>query len=404
MPRDRAAAPAMLGDEVALDSGVYPHIADAILSALIANLAASHSSRARRTLFALRRVNCATRDRVDARLAYRIAVDSPSLHPAFTGLALGEVLSVKRPPKRRRVEPSTRVLRSRRGVLPPPSPLDSMCIMDRNRRACSLLQHTRVLDFGPMRQLELWDTLAKRESRAALFPNLQAVRVTGDNRRILPPGRLLPPAVWFQHLDVAPTGFAAHYRCFPVPTPRLVWSVSYHRQDTALHYRRGGAAWVEPFYATDQTSEFVFLFVPARGRCLRLRDGGHVVPPRAPGFVWGDYRVPSGALGVLEDVVFHMGPELERTHVLAGLEGLPPQALGLEPGAGREAVFTAVRAGIRAALLARRDDARDRVVHPDLWPESVVDACVDRVRIITLDEYQAEVSEEQFAWETVVDL
>jgi hypothetical protein len=236
----------------------------------------------------------------------------------------------------------------------------------------------------------------------SFFPNVQVIRFLGkrEPRPFAWSGAALPPAVSFRHLKPTSEGHAIHYREHPVPTSRLVWSVSFHPSDIELHFKQGGRAWVQAFYTADETEEFVYLFVPDHSRSLRLREGGHVVRPRTGDFVWGDYRAPSGALGVLEDLVFHMVPELERRHVLVGLESMPPEALELDEGTGPEEIFKAVRAGIRTALIARRDKPGDRCVHADLWPDSLVDTCVDAVRIITLDEYRKEVGEEQFAWET----
>ncbi|GMK56162.1 hypothetical protein CspeluHIS016_0300020 [Cutaneotrichosporon spelunceum] len=408
----------MLGTERALDSAAYPHIAEFVLDVLVSNLASSRSPRCSRSLLALRLLNRATRDRVDGRLSYRFMLHDRRRHPAFTGLTLGAVLSVSdesasiaseepvRPRKRARVEQPNHVLRTRRGVqAAPPLHTTDLTSTERKRRARSLLRYTRLLDLGEYALCpELRDAFTRPELFASIFPNVQVLRMTGDRFPTFDAGTQLPPAVWFRHLNPAPEGRAVHYRLDPVPTSRLVWSVDFDSSDMALHYDNGGAAWVEPFYAADETKEFVYLFVPRKGRSLRLREGGHVVRPRTSGFAWGDYRVPSGALGVLEDVIFHMGPELERSHVLVGLESMPPQALGLEEGVGRDEVFQAVRAGIKAAALARRDDARDRVVHVDLWPDSLVDTCVEHVRIITLDEYRAEVGEEQYAWETNADV
>ncbi len=403
----------MLDTEGVLDAATYPHILDAILDEHITCLYTETDPQARRHLFALRRLNRATRDRVDARLAYRFVISRASFHPAYTNMFLGINLlpsppkpvtsppadDTARPRKRARVEPSTRVLRSHAKHEHIPS--------DRERRALSLLRQTRVYDSrlsGPDNELWMWDELLMWGPKlfASLFPNVQVVRFLGE-REARPhawSGTVLPPAVSFRHLKPTSEGHATHYRADPVPTSRLVWSVSFQPSDIELHFKQGGRAWVQAFYTADETEEFVYLFVLDHSRSLRLREGGHVVRPRTGDFVWGDYRAPSGALGVLEDLVFHMVPELERRHVLVGLESMPPEALELDEGLGPEEVFKAVRAGIRTALIARRDKPGDRCVHADLWPDSLVDTCVNAVRIITLDEYRKEVGEEQFAWET----
>ncbi|BEI88714.1 uncharacterized protein CcaverHIS019_0200760 [Cutaneotrichosporon cavernicola] len=396
-----------------LDSTIYPHFADSVLGVLIARFASSPSHASRRKVLALRRINRATRDLVDIHLIYRFVVKGRPRHPTFIDVSLGDALSLPIEPvpiqaldadrprkKRARVEPSTRVLRRRAGgdAAPPPQ-TSAPAGTEIERRARSLLQHTRLLDIGnDLRCPQLWDAFAQPERFATIFPKFQALRITGERFPTLPPGTLLPPTVWFRCLDPVAEGHPVHYRLDPVPTLRLVWSVTFHPTTMA------GAAWVEPFYASDETKEFVYLFVPSKGYSLRLRESGRFVRPRSPGFAWGDYRVPSGALGVLEDVVFHMGPELERSHTLVGLEGMQPNWLGLDDDAGMEEVFTAIRAGIKTALLARRDDSRDRVVHAGLWPDSLIDACVERVRIMTLDEYRVEVGEKQFEWETNLDV
>ncbi|BEJ11615.1 hypothetical protein CspHIS471_0200750 [Cutaneotrichosporon sp. HIS471] len=397
-----------------LDSTRYPHFADSVLSVLIARFASSPSHASRRKVLALRRINRATRDLVDIHLIYRFVINGRPRHPAFIHVSLGDALALPiehasiqeadadRPKKRTRVgvEPSTRVLRRRGGVdaAPPPQTL-APADTEPGRRARSLLQYTRLLDIGSdLRCPHLWDVFAQPERFATIFPKFQALRITGERFPTLPPGTLLPPTVWFRCLDPVAEGHPVHYRLDPVPTSRLVWSVTFH------HTTMAGTAWVEPFYAADETKEFVYLFVPSTGYSLRLRESGRFVRPRSPGFAWGDYRVPSGALGVLEDVVFHMGPELERNHMLVGLEGMQPNWLGLDDDVGMEEVFTAIRAGIKMALLARRDDSRDRVVHAGLWPDSLIDTCVERVRIITLDEYRIEVGEKQFEWETNLDV
>lgn len=432
-----------------LDAQVYPHILDGVLAAA-----------SRSTLLAFRGVSRALRIRSDELLAHRIVIcakmDDAPRHPAFMGMSLNLLLAVRRQAsadvceceqcelaqmeeesgvgpsraKRRRhtTEPLFRTKRPHTAKryaaailadkarssssghdTPTASTLTPVALGQKIKKAeyaVSLFQHTRVVDFAAnVACHELWR--ASVASLSATFPRAQATRITVPKNPLLDAAvRMSPSAVWFRRLEPAPNHQAVHYRVDEVTTRRLVWSVMFHPFDSNLHHTaKGGVAWVDAFYASDFTREFVFLFVPDDSRAMRPREGRRVVRPRTPGATdWNDYRGTQGVLGVLEDVVFHMAPELERRVVFAGIEGLPPQALGLEAGTSQADMFDAVRDGIRRMLVGRRDNERDRVVHTDLWPDALVDECVAAVEIITLGEYRAKVGEEQFAWETRVEL
>ncbi|CAK9783037.1 hypothetical protein CC85DRAFT_286572 [Cutaneotrichosporon oleaginosum] len=390
---------------VLIDASALPHVFGSILDALIAILDSSPGSRARKRLLALRQLDRATRDRVDIRLSYVLDMHNlHQTHPAFVDLRFpSSLVGEWSPPqhdaradtapasKRARIESSTRALRSQ--PPPPPFSLDS-ARDERARHARALLKHTRILDIDI--------TPAHLLLRDAC-PNLQCLRLAcAHGCAPCVTGQKLPPTVCFRRLAAPLEREGQHFRSMLVETSRLTWSVSFHATDMAQLHARGGAAWAPSPFFSDMTAEFIFLFVPAPTRSLRPRVRGAIARPRTARYEWRDYREPSGALGVLEDIVYHMAPALERTHVFVGLEAMPPAALGLADGLAPDAVFDAVRKGIEAAFRARRRNPRDRLVRDDLWPDPLVDECVQRVRILTLDAYRAEVGEERYAWETTV--
>lgn len=288
----------------------------------------------------------------------------------------------------------------------------------RASRAHSLLRHIGVLDFGIERDFTLaWLKYGPGSGLPAMsIDNLRLVRFTSPEspdmlaqvhlHQGLPPplGEPLPPLVSFRRLAPSAEGSMEHFRAEPVPTTRLTWTVMFDPFDPDLHHtEKGGQAWVQPFFYHDTTQEFVFVFAPDTSRHLRLRRGHRVARPRGQGSVnIHDVRNAMSVLGVLEDIVFHMAPELERKHTIVGVEGMVPEMLGLEHGASDEERLRAVRDGIREMLVRRRDNPRDRIVHEDLWPGELVERCVAAVEILTLEEYRGKVGEEQFALETRV--